>query len=558
MQTVSSTFVTNETSSTQTVDYGILISWTEQINSSYEFFTIGTSIIGGPDVIKGGGTEVTFLDRYQYTDYSDYGLSIDIKISIGQYPYGTMMRQAEVKLDNTELTFMPGHDPTIGAYILPNRPVKLSTGLSGELITMFAGYSTAPVNDVSHRETKLTCYDGMGYLNMTVSTGSGPLAQTNNGVYINAYANDIIADLLTEAGFASTDYVLEQSLQQPIGYLSPINFETGTNVNGNIGSIGYIISALCEAEMGIAFFDENGTFHFWNRQHIPDNTTVQWSFDYSESLGGNNTGIISYNIENTEIINDVQVQATPREVVAKQQVWQLAQPVLIPANGTAVISADFSDSNGNMPVTELDTPILYVSTNPVSSSFEANLNSDGSATQDVGSYLTCSTVVLSGSNAQLTFTNTYGMPIWVTSLLLYGTPAKVLQTINIEYKNQSSIDLYGINPANNGQPLQIENNLIQDPLTANSIAYQLVNDYAVPLQRMSLEVMAAPQLQFGDYITVFLNDINQTLNYTIVGIEFSQTKEDPFKQVIEAEVRQMITYFTIGVSTIGGTDEIAP
>ena len=558
MQTVSSNFVTNETSATQTVDYGILISWTEQINSSYEFFTIGTSIIGGPDVIKGGGSEVTFLDRYQYSDYTEYGLSIDIKNSIGQYPYGTIMRQAEVKLDNTQLTFMPGHDPTIGAYILPNRPVKLSTGLSGEMITMFAGYSTAPINQVSERETKLTCYDGMGYLNMTVSTGSGPLAQQNNGVYVNAYAQDIIADLLTEAGFASTDYVLEQSLQQPIGYLSPINFETGTNVNGNIGSIGYIISALCEAEMGIFFFDENGTAHFWNRQHIVDNKTVQWSFDYSESLGGNNTGIISYNIENTEVINNVQVQANPRTVVANQQVWQLAQPVSIPANGTAVISADFSDNSGSLPVTTLDTPILYNPSNAVSSSFECNLNSDGSATQNVGSSLSCTSVVLSGSNAKLTFTNTYQLPIWVTAMVLYGTPAKVLQTINQTYTNPSSIALYGINPANNGEPLQIQNNLIQDPLTANSIAYQLVNDYSTPLQRMSLEVMAAPQLQFGDYITVLLNDINQTLNYTIVGIEFSQTRQDPFKQVIEAEVKQMITYFTIGTSVVGGTDQIAP
>lgn len=558
MQTVSSTFISNLTGPTQTVNYGILISWLETINTSYEFFTIGTSIIGGPDVIKGGGTEVTFLDRYQYTDYTDYGMSIDIKRSIGQYPYGTIMAQAEVKLDNSQLTFMPEHDPVIGNYILPNRPLKLSTGLSGELIQMFAGFTAPPINNVNDRETVLTAYDGMDYLNLTTSSGSGPIASANNGCYVNEYAHVIIGDLLAEAGFATNQYILEQSLQQPIGYFSPINFMGGTNTNGNEGSIGYIISALCEAESGIFFFDENGIAHFWNRQHIPDNKTVAWSFDYSQTIGGNNTGIINYNIENTPVINSVQVQSTPRSVASKQQVWQLSGSILIPAGSTTLVSADFSDTSGSMPVTELDTPVYYNSANPATSNYSVNINSDGSSPTDVNSYVTVSSVVLKGSNASITFSNTYSIPIYITSMSLYGTPAKVTQTVNQTFTNPTSIALYGINPANNGQPLQIMNNLVQDNDTAFSIAYQLVTDYAVPLQRMSLEVLAAPQLQFGDYITATLDDTGQTLNYTIVGIEFSQTKDDPFKQVVEVEVKNMVTYFTIGTSLIGSTDCIAP
>ncbi len=566
MQTVSSTFTANATAPNQFPTYGILISWLETINSSYEFFTIGTSLIGGPDVIKGGGNEATFLDRYQYTDYSDYGISFSVNRAIGQYPYGTIMAQAEVKLVNTDLTFMPGHDPTIGNYILPNRPVKLTEGLASdqygtgrEDIAIFAGYSMAPVNDVNTRETVLTCYDGMNYLNMTVSTGSGPIASTNNGVYVNEYAHVIIQDLLQEAGFSTTDFVIEQSLQQPIGYLSPINFQGGTNVQGNQGSIGYIIAALCEAEMGIAFFDEMGTFHFWNRQHIPDDTTVQWKFDYSETIGGgNNTGIINYSIENTPVINSVEVQSSPRAVASKQQIWQLSSPVLIPANSTGIVSADFTDDSGSMPVTELDTPALFNATNAATSNFAVNLNSDGSATTDVSSYMSVSTVSLKGSNAQITFSNTYSQPIYITQMALYGTPAKVTQIIDQVFTNASSIALYGINPSNNGQPLQIQNDLIQDPDTAYSIAYQLVTDYNAPLQRLTMDVMAAPHLQFGDYVQVTIDDTNQTLNYTIVGKTDSFDKDNPLAQTLECEVKQMVTYFTIGTSLIGSTDQIAP
>lgn len=548
MQTVSSTFTTNTSAASQYVDYGLLIAWTEQINPSYAFFTIGTSTIGGPDFIPGTGSVATFLDRYQYTDYSSYALSLDISRNIGQYPYGTIMAQCEVKLDNTSFLFMPGYDATIGAYILPNRPLKLSTGFSGELINMFSGYSTAPRNDVNNRETILSGYDGMNYLNLFPSQGAGTIAAANGGAYINQYAHTIIADLLGEAGFSSSQYVIEQSLQKPIGYLSPRNFQGGTNVNGNPGSIGYIIAALCEAESAIAFFDENGVFHFWNRQHIPNNTASQWTFDY--------TKIINYAIENTPVINDIVVRANPRVVQAKQNIWQLTTPVLIPAGSTAIITADFADENGALPATSVDTPAYY--TGATSSSYATNLNSDGSSTVDVHSYISVTGTSLIGSSYQMTFQNTYTQPIYITSLSLNGTPAKVTQFINQEFKNQTSINLYGINPANNGQPLVIENDLIQDNDTAHSIAYQLVTDYNAPLQRMQLEVMAVPQLQFGDYVTVTLNDVSQTKSYTVVGVAFSQTRDDPLRQIVEVEVKQMVTYFTIGTSHIGGTDQIAP
>lgn len=564
MQTVSSTFQANTVAANQYPTYAILISWLETINTSYSFFTIGTSKIGGPDVIKGTGSSVTFLDRYQYTDYSQYGVSVDINQALGQYPYGTIMALCTIKLENTSQIFTPGSDPTIGNYILPNRPVKFTAGFASDIngtsredIPMFAGYSTTPDNDILNRDTTLTCYDGMNYLNNTPSNGAGPLAAASGGVYINTYTHLIIADLLAEAGFSSSQYVVEQSLQQPIGFLAPINFQGGTNTGGNQGSIGYIIAALCEAELGLAFFDEAGIFHFWNRQHIPNNQTVQWKFDYSETAGGgNNTGIVDYSIENTPVINDVIVVANPRAVQAKQEVWQLTQPFLVPAGSTAQLSVDFTDNDGPLPVTSVDTPIYY--TAATSSNYATNLNQDGSSTLDVHGSISITGTALKGSNYLVTFQNTYSQPIYITSLNIYGTPAKVTMRINQEFSDATSIGLYGANPANNGLPIQIENDLIQDPNTANSIAYQLVTDYRVPQQRIVAEVMSVPHLQFGDFVQVTLSDISQTKNYTVVGKSFTISKEEPFQQKLEMEVKQLVSYFTIGTSLIGGTDQIAP
>lgn len=564
MQTVSATFTANTVAQYQFPTYAILISWLETINPSYSFFTIGTSTIGGPDVIKGSGTSVTFLDRYQYTDYSVYGMAVDINQSLGQYPYGTLMAVCTIKLENTSQLFTPGFDGTIGNYILPNRPVKFAAGFASDIygtnredIAMFAGYSTTPDNDILNRTTTLTCYDGMNYLNSTPSNGAGPIASANGGNYVNVYAHQIIADLLSEAGFSSSQYVIEQSLQQPIGFLAPINFTGGTNTGGNQGSIGYIISALCEAELGLAFFDEAGIFHFWNRQHIPNNQTVQWKFDYSETAGGgNNTGIVDYSIENTPVINDVVVVANPRAVQAKQEVWQLTQPFLVPAGSTAQLQIDFADNDGPLPVTSIDLPVYY--TSATSSNYATNLNLDNSSTVDVHSSISITATALKGSSYNVTFQNTYSQPIYITSLNLYGTPAKVTMQINQEFSDATSAGLYGINPANNGLPVQIANDLVQDPKTANSIAYQLVTDYKVPQQRLIAEVMSVPQLQFGDFVQATLNDISQTKNYTVVGKSFSLSQEEPFQQKIELEVKQMVTYFTIGTSLIGGTDQIAP
>jgi|GEM_PF-734488 len=564
MQAVSSTFQANTVAANQYPTYAILISWLETINTSYSFFTIGTSKIGGPDVIKGSGSSVTFLDRYQYTDYSQYGVSVDVNQALGQYPYGTLMAMCTIKLENTSQIFTQGNDPTIGNYILPNRPVKFTVGFASDIngssredIAMFAGYSTAPDNDILNRDTTLICYDGMNYLNNTPSAGGGPLAAANGGVYVNTYAHLIIADLMQEAGFSSSQYVIEQSLQQPIGFLAPINFQGGTNTGGNQGSIGYIISALCEAELGIAFFDEAGIFHFWNRQHIPNNQTVQWKFDYNETLGGgNNTGIVDYSIENTPVINDVVVVANPRAVQAKQEVWQLTQPFLIPAGSTAQLSVDFTDADGALPVTSVDTPVYY--TSATSSNYSTNLNQDGSSTLDVHGNISITGTTLKGSNYLITFQNTYSQPVYVTSLNLYGTPAKVTMQINQEFSDATSIGLYGANPANNGLPIKIANDLIQDPNTANSIAYQLVTDYKIPQQRIVAEVMSVPQIQFGDFTQMTLSDISQTKNYTVVGKSFTLSKEEPFQQKLEMEVKQMVSYFTIGTSLIGGTDQIAP
>lgn len=860
----------------QVPNYGVLISWTRALNSFYQFFTIGTSTIGGPDFIAGTSTFPTYFNQYQYGEYSTYLTGISITKNIGQFPYGAFVSQLDMTLDNSTFLFLPGYDPVIGNYIINGRPVSFQIGFNGELLNLFSGISTKPQNDVQHRELAVTALDGMDYLNSFISQGAGPIAAANNGNYVNLPAQVIVADLLAEAGFSTSQYLFEQSLQSNIGYLCPINYQSNSG-SGNSGSIGSIISDICEAEQALFFFDESGVPQFWNREHIPTNTTIAWSFAYKS--------ITNYKTEDTPIINDVAVTAQPRKVQALQNIWQLTEATIIPpattttqifnlainpnfvavsgsyfnspikissietvtsseffmihgresflswylydnikltenvtiaidyglgktklfeaikiteniaikvggvqlftttynisvsdqtipteqkfvrgrrlsenlifaeyititetytvavqnslgqlayltenvsvyetfnlstititgwavqnaniyqtlalgppglgnnsgsittkggtssyvyqqytvssstqyinqmyvlglagvtitvqivqnsvvvqtistlldgswdlikvpawytdpasptmqirissdvpttfnmggvmtqlgvgavANyfdgsttsspnyiyswtgspyvstsvgtpcGYAIIAAGFEDDNGSLPVTLVDLPVYN---NPnLDSSYLTNLNDDSSGIPG-NTYIQLQSATLNGSNYTMTFINTYTQPIYVTQLTLFGTPAKVVYSISQEYKNPTSIALYGTNPANNGLPMTINNNLIQDPSTALSNAYSLVNDYSLPYQRMIAEVFPAYHLQIGDAVAATIDDTQQTLNYNIVGITNGVSSEGEPLQTLEIEVKKLVHYFTINTSIIGGTDSIAP
>lgn len=770
MQTVSSAFTaaSGQNSTYHQPQYGANISWTKTENSSYHFFTIGTSSIGGNDFIPGSGSAPSFANQYAYTDYTQYMLSASVSRNIGQYTYGAFGANAELQMDNTSLLFTPGYDPIIGNYITAGRPLNLAIGfVNCGTISLFYGQSTAPMNDIGTRQVTLQAFDFFDYVQSYESKALGPIAAANNGCYVNLYANQIIGDLLAEAGLSGSQYIAEQSTQQPIGFYSPYGL-----------FIGDIIQALCEAEQAIFFFDENGIAHFWNRQHIVMNDNPVWTFD--------ETSTFELTPEDTPIINDVEIQANPRAVQATQQVWQqtaatevlgatsttvitnlctnpsfevnttgwsttgtgsiaqsatyayvgswsgyyvcgggssnyLTAPaftcipstnyvaqfyvkgtngVVVTANivesattlatqsvtldgnwdlvsiasfaskssgtvfaleiytttsssvyvdavmvqlatgassayfdgnttytsnyvykwtstandststatpcGIVTIEADFSDTNGALPVTSVVLPTYYsASSSTLTSNYQANNSSDGSGT-DMESYIfivgtslinqPSDAATLTGSSYFITFANTYSQPIYVTQLTLFGTPAKVTYTINYEYQNQASIALYGDNPTNNGSALLIQNDLIQSPSTAQSNAIVLVTDYSTAYKRITADVTPVPQLQIGDTVTVGNNDITNTsyqpagllvsllqqrqayswtasglllalmqpkilpiyTDYVIVGISHSFTDDAPMKQVLELEEKVLVTYFTIGISSIGGPDSLAP
>lgn len=525
MQTVSTDWAALVAAPKVRLSDGVFISWLRDTGSA-DFFTIGTSTIEGGDFIKSGGSAAAFFDKYQFDDYTSYVAAWTVERKLGSLPFGLIMAQANLELDNSSKLFTPGYDPTIGDYVLPNRPIKLSVGYDGESFQQFVGFTTRPVNTRSTQTTALHAYDVMEYVNNYKS---------ELPVQAGVRFDELLEAGLLEMGFDPSQYELDQSLQQPIGYLAPYNKKWGD-----------IIRWGCEAEQGIVFADENGIIRFWNRQHFLTNTSTVHSLTFSN--------MEDFETDTTPIINDVIVRGKPRAVGVNQRIFELQVAETIPAGGSKVVVVDFTDDFGELPVTAMDTPTVGGNT----SRYRANALLDDSGT-DVSANVTVTDSDLVGTTAFITFANSGTSPAYLTQLVIYGTPAKVTAPVEERYRDEASIEAYGLNPDNNGEPLVIENDLIQDWSTALSLATTMVEENKTPNRRYSPPLLGAnPALQIGDFIQVTDGDTGEVKTMYLMGYRIWRRPGGELGQILNLEERTIKSYFTIGSSAIAGTDEIAP
>lgn len=533
MQTVSDDWGNKTAQGKRRIGFGVLVSWLRTVNSGVKYFTINQSTIGGGDIIKGGGDFVTFFDKYQYDDVSPFVMSVAVQKNIGQFPYGIIQAQADVELDNTTKKFLPNYDTTIGSGILPNRPIKISLGIEDEFMKLFTGFTSQPNITLNNRTVQMHAFDAFDFINSYKSTISG--------AFVNAPFHNIVASGMSEMGFTSSQYVIDKSLQQNIGYLATYDKTWGD-----------IFKKGTEAEQALMFADENGIIRFWNRQHFLTSSGVnRFQLSYSK--------MSDITWQNTAIINDVKVVSRPRAVQARQKIWEADGSIELAAGADTDYFIDFEDDFGPLPTTSVVTP-KYITTASGSESYYAtNAQEDGSGSAQ-NSFVSLITSYSFGTTLKLTFRNTFSSPLFLTQLVIYATPAKVTQVIEERYSDQTSIDNFGRNPSNNGEPLVIENDLIQDRSTAHSLAYTLVKEYQSPGKRYlcPLAVQSDPALQIGDAGLLLINDTNEVKTVYITGITNVIDRGGIYSQVLEVEERTIKKYFTINQSKIGGTDSIAP
>ena len=115
------------------------ISFLKTYTGAASFFTIGSSLIGGPDLIKGNGAAVQEWDKYNYDDFT--GRVIGFEYTREQDPLlgGATLSIADITLHNTDDYFTPGSGSAVDGKVLPYRPIRLSAGFKNEDVPAFIG-----------------------------------------------------------------------------------------------------------------------------------------------------------------------------------------------------------------------------------------------------------------------------------------------------------------------------------------------------------------------------------------------------------------------------------
>jgi len=512
MQTTTSAFSQKANGAMRKITHRALMSFPRQYLPSVTFFTIGVSTIGGSDIIKGVGDVVAEWDKYQYDDYSYRIKSIEVTRQ-EEMVNSTTLAQADFVLENHDNYFTPHRGSTIEDFILPYRPVKLYGGFGTEAIPQFTGLTEKmPTID---EKSKLASFHAIDFM---YSLFNRPLDEAV--MYQDQRTDEILADLLVQFGISPTQYDFDMGFN----IVTFAFFDKGSK-------FGDAVKELMEAEMGRFFMDEQGVIRFKNRQNY--SSSPVWFFNESNILDIQTS-------KQDDIINVVTVKADVREVQAKQKYWELQAATLVPANGSIDIWADFND-----PVTSADEP-EYI-TAATTSLFTTNKSEDGSGDQVSTGVSVAGT--LFAKSYLMTFTNTNAFPVYITSTELYATPALVVKQIYVRYQDDTSVEKY------DERVLDIQNNYISNETDAASKAQIIIDDYSGYATQFELTVKGNPALQIGDAVNVSV--WGSADNYVITKI-VNRWEAGKFTQRLTVRKKVFRTFFTVGVSTIGGSDVIAP
>ncbi len=505
----------------------LYVAWDKTYQSGLDFFTIGVSTIGGIDVIKGEGNTLTESDKYEYTDESDDLILIEYEREALEPLQSVNRAILDVILDNNDNRYTPEGGSDIDDFILPRRPIRAYLGFgkdAPEYVQVFTGQIVDfPEIDERENTVRIHCRDFFDTLwNFPIQ---------NTVMYTDMRTDEIIEELLQLAGLTAGQYDLQVgSTTIPFAY-----FKKGQK-------LGESIRKLAEAELGRFYLDETGIYRYENRYHWALSTSVVAILQEEQVIAADKPNIDG-------LVNVVEITAHPRQVMDNQLIWQTTNPKEILAGETLEFFANFED-----PVTGVDTPNNEDSTVTLpidaTSYFMANglSNYEGG---DLGSDISLDDFDIFAESAKLVFTNN-GASTAYLKVVLWGTPAKQIagpDGIFVRVADDAageSIEKYG------EQPVKIDNDFIQSANFAQSLGQILIADRKEPADYQHLTVIGNPAFQIGDLVDW------RSRYYNIIKIKGRLSASAGLTQDITMVQRTLHSYFVIGLSTIGGPDEIAP
>lgn len=522
MQSTTELFTAAEDSTHRKIAHNILVSWKKFSTLGNRTFTIGVSTIGGNHVIGINPGAIGSPGNYQYFDESDYAIELAWERGFNIPTGGLSKALAEASLDNTSGRYTPRYMGGNGEFFTSSyklrRPVIISAGFNvgaDIVLPQFAGLTNKPMDlDSRDKTVRLQAADYMDFFQ--------DRSLTESIIFTDQRTDQVIETLFSQMGMSTAQYELDTGINViPFG-----RFDVGIKFAN-------AVHQLAEAENAHIYQDEEGKFRFENRQHWDSSPHNQ-----VQRIISTGQVINAQAPDFDHLVNVVEVSSERFEKQPEQSIFRLDAfdaLELAPSTRTEVF-VNFDD-----PVLSMTTP----SSTGTSSYFRAYNTRDASLT-DLSSSVTITKVTRFAQAAKLEFTNSSTETAYITELVINGRVARSVGDLYVRVEDSSSLTAY------QERTLRIENPFIQSQDWANSYAQMIVNDFAEPENLQQLTIRAIPELQLGDLVSW------QGRYWRIYNIRNMLNAAQGFVQELLLLQRTITIYFRIGISTIGGTDKIAP
>lgn len=522
MQSVSAAFTAEERSKSRDIGGSLLVSWKKDSTLGAVTFTIGVSTIGGNDIIGANPGAIGSPGIYRYFDESSYLKSMSWERGLSMPIGGLSKALGEALLQNTDGRFTPrymgGNSELFTAQAL-RAPFIINAGFdvggSDQLIPQLSGIITRQPS-INSREKTIHIV-GADYVDFFENR-----YLDQEVMFTGQRTDEIYETLLQGMGLSTAQYDLDTGINViPFGL-----FEKGTKFSS-------IFHQLAEAENGQFYQDESGIFKFENRQH--------WdSSPYNEIQRIMLTGQV-INAEaptDDHLVNVVEIRAPIREKQPLQTIFNLPAltSIIIGAGETIEKFFEFED-----PVLALTDPTA----NGANSFFIANTSEDETGV-NITSSITFNNVGTFARAVKYRIRNNSSQGGHITQLVLAGRVAKKVSDLYYREKDDSSVTAF------QERILYVENDYIQSEDWASSLSRMILDQYSDIESLQKLTIRAIPELQLGDLVSW------QGRYWRIFDIKTTLDPGAGFVQELTMLQRTITSYFRIGISTIGGTDQIAP
>jgi len=516
MQTVTPQFesIAKDTN-VRPISYSGRVAWEKQFDDDVTFFTLDVSLLDGIDILAPSeDNPIQEFDYYEYTNVDDRMQSLEVSREL-EFPFSVASAIADFTLENHDDYYTPNSGSPVSPYVLPSRPVRLLMGFNNELLQQMVGLTEGmPTIDETSKTVSFHAMDWFSKL-FTLKVPNIISMQ-------NARTDEVLAELFDAAGLLPTQY----SLAKGRNVIKFLTIEAGLN-------LGNVIRQLMQAEMGQLFMDEQGVIRFLPR--LEEVITADYTFN-NENI----VDIKTINVQN--IINVVEINASVREVQQKQPIFTLADyandDFVVPASSSKDIFVALDD-----PALTATEPTAGAST---TDSYYIAVNND---TEAAVGLVTITSDFLFTDSYRMTVANANAFDIRLSELVVWGEPAKIVDTINYVRRDEDSITKY------EERVLTINNDFIQSIDACDSFALMTLDSYAEYSGDVEITVRGTPALQLGDIIDVTKDTF--TGEYRVTKI-VNKIVSKEFGQVLNGRRYTPRSWFILDQSVLDGTDLLAP